>query len=83
MILHGVWYGLHSVEVNPDMPRKKSKAVPEDNGPVSLDTSGICGITMEQIRRILSGALEKYFDELEKSLDRISDITNMLLRATD
>ena len=60
----------------------KSKAAPEDNGPVSQETSGICGITMEEIRRIISGALGKYFDELEKNLDRISDITNMLLRAT-
>ena len=44
-----------------EMPRKKSKDVPEGNGPVTQDKSGL--LTMEEIRRIISEATEKYFDK--------------------
>ena len=52
------------VEVYPKMPRKKSKAAPEGNGPASSqDTSGLLGgITLEKIRRIMSEAVDKSFD---------------------
>ena len=45
------------------MPRMKSKAIPEGNGPVPQDKSGLGGLTMEEIRRI-------FVRELNKSLDR-------------
>ena len=45
------------------MPRKKSKAVSEDNGPVRQDKSGLGGLTMEEIRRIFFEELDKCFDE--------------------
>ena len=45
------------------MPRKKSKAVAEGNGPVPHNTFGLAGITMVEIRRIMSEALEKFFDK--------------------
>ena len=45
------------------MPRKKSKAVHEGNDPLLQDTCGSLGwITLEEIRRIMSEALEKSFD---------------------
>ena len=51
------------VEVYPKMPRKKSKAVPEGSDPVLQDTSELLsGITPEEIRQIMSGALDKHFD---------------------
>ena len=50
-------------EVYPKMPRKKSKAVPESTDPVPQDTSGLLGgITPEEIRRTVSEALDKSFD---------------------
>ena len=46
------------------MPRKKSKAVPEGNGPVPQDAYVILGgITPEGLRRTVSEALDKAFDE--------------------
>ena len=49
-------------KVYPKMPRKKSKAVPEVNRPVPQDTSGLLDeITLEEIRRIMSEALDKSF----------------------
>ena len=51
------------IEFYPKMPRKKSKAVPEGNSPVLHDTSGLLGgVTLEEIRRIMSKALDKSFD---------------------
>ena len=51
------------VEVYPKMPRKKSKAVLERNGPVPQDTSGLKGgIIPEETRRIMSEALDKSYD---------------------
>ena len=51
------------VEVYPKMTRKKMKTVPESNGSVPQDTSGsLGGITLEKIRRIISEALDKSFD---------------------
>ena len=50
-------------EAYPKMPRKKRKAVLEDNDAVPRDTFGLLGeITMEEIRRIMSEALDKSFD---------------------
>ena len=64
-------------EVYPKMPRKKSKAVPVGNGPVPQDIYiyGLLGrITMGDLHRIMSEALDKAldksFDELKKNLDR-------------
>ena len=45
------------------MPRKKSKAALEGNGPVPQDTSGLSGgVTLEKLRRIMSEAKDKAFD---------------------
>ena len=38
---------------------------------------------MEEIGRIMYDAFDKYFDDLEKTLYRMSEITDSLLRATD
>ena len=38
------------------MPRKKSKAVPKGNGPVPQ-------VIIEEIRRIMSEAIDKYLDK--------------------
>ena len=52
------------VEVYPEMPRKKRKAVLKGSVPVPQDTSGLLGgITIEEIRRIMSEALDKSFDK--------------------
>ena len=52
------------------------------NGPVSQDRSRwLSGITMAEICRIVSAVLDKPFDELEKNLDRMSEITDRMLRA--
>ena len=47
------------------MPRKKSKAVPEGNGPVPQYTSWLLGVIalLKESRRIMSEALDKYFDK--------------------
>ena len=65
------------------MSRKKSKVVPVGNDPVPQDTSGIGRITIEEIRPIISEALDKSFDELEKTLDRMSESTDRMWRAID
>ena len=45
------------IEVYPEMPRKKSKAIPEGNDLVLQDTSGLLsGLTLEEIRRMMSEA---------------------------
>ena len=45
------------------MPRKKDKAVPEGNGPVRQDTSGLLGgITLGEIRRIIPEVLDGSFN---------------------
>ena len=50
-------------EVYPKVPRKKSKVVPEGNGPVFQDASGLLGgITLEEILQIWSEVLDKSFD---------------------
>ena len=58
------------------------------NGPVLQNTSGLIdGITMGELRRIMSEALDKAldksFDELKKKLKRMSETTDRMLRATD
>ena len=63
------------------MPRRKIKTVPVGNGSVLQDKSGIGGITMEEVRRIMSEVLDKSFDELDKHLDRMLELTDKLLRA--
>ena len=46
------------------MPRKKSVAFPESNEPVSQDTYRLIGgITMEDLRRIMSETLDEAFDK--------------------
>ena len=47
------------------MPRKKSKTVSEGNGPVPQDAyvALLDGTTLEEIRRTMSEALDKAFDE--------------------
>ena len=51
------------------MPRKKSKAVPEGNGPVPQDISGLLGgITLGELRRIKSGVKDKGLDD---TMDKI------------
>ena len=64
------------------MTRIKSKAVPESNRHVPQDTYVLCGITMEQLRRIMSEVIDKSFDKLDKQLNRMSKLTSML-RAID
>ena len=51
-------------EAYPEMPRKKSKGVPEGSGPVPQDTSGLGGITMVEARRIFSEVLNKHLPEI-------------------
>ena len=52
------------VEFDHNMPRKKSKAVSKGNAPVPYDTYVMSGgITLEEIRRIMSEALDEAFDE--------------------
>ena len=70
-------------EVYAKMTRRKSKAVPHGNGPVPQDTSGLLGgITVGELRRIISEALDKSFDELKKNLDRMSETIDRMLRGT-
>ena len=45
------------------MSRKKSKAFPEGNSSAPQDTSGLGGITVEELRRIMSEAIDKSFDK--------------------
>ena len=46
------------------MPRKKSKASPEGNGPVPQDAYVMLGgITLVELRRVTSEALDKAFDK--------------------
>ena len=73
-------------EVYPNRPRKKSRAVPKGTAPVPQDTSELfCGITMEELGRIMSvalnKALDKSFDEMKENLDMISETTDRVLRA--
>ena len=65
------------------MPSKKTKASPEGNVPVSQDKSGLGGVTMEELRRITSGAIDNCFDKLMNNLDRVSELNGRLLRTTD
>ena len=65
------------------MSRKKSKVVPEGNDLVPQDTSGLGEITMEELRRIIFEATDKSFEKLVKQLDRMPELTGMLLRATN
>ena len=66
MYLHTSGLVALDVKVHPEMPRKKSKAVPEGNGPVPLDKSGLGGLTIEEIRRICSKELD--ISIMDKSL---------------
>ena len=63
-----------NVKVYPEMPRKKSKAVPEGNGPIPQDKSGLGGLTMEEMRRLFSKELDKCLDEETSHFDlRLED----------
>ena len=48
------------------MPRKKSNAVSEGNGPIPQDSYKM--ITREELRRILSESMGKAFGEFKKDL---------------
>ena len=50
------------VEVNPDMPRMKSKAGPECYGPVSPDDYEVSRLTREELFRIVEQEMDKTFD---------------------
>ena len=50
------------VEINPKMPRTKSKAVPESSGHFSHDDYGPGGLTMEELYRMFAEELDKCFD---------------------
>ena len=59
------------VEVYPEMPRKKSKAVLEVNGPLSQDAYVMLGGNiLEDLRRIMSEALDRAFDEPTENMRR-------------
>ena len=67
-----------SAEVNPKMPRTKSKAAPVGSGPVPQDTSELLdGNAMRGLSRIMSEALDKALE----NLDRMSETTDRMLRA--
>ena len=66
-------------EVNPKMPWTKSKAAPVGSGPVPQDTSGLLDRNaMRGLRRTMSEALDKALE----NLDRMSETTDRMLRAT-
>ena len=50
------------------MLRKKSKAVPEGNGPIPM----LGGITLEELRRVMSRTIGEDFEEIEEDLRRIN-----------
>ena len=55
------------------MSRKKSKTVLGGNGPVTQDTNVMLdGITLEELRPIMSEALDKAFDEPTENMRRAS-----------
>ena len=52
------------VEVYPKMPRKESKAVSEDNGPIPQDAYVMLGgTTREELRRVMSETIGKALEE--------------------
>ena len=58
----------------PEIPRKKSKPVPEANDPVPQDKPGLGSLTTEETRRIMSEELNKRFDEWTRHFDlRLED----------
>ena len=57
------------VEVYPKMPRKKSKAIPEGNGPIPKDAYVIIGgITREKLRRVMPETMGKTLEEFKKDM---------------
>ena len=56
-------------EVYPEIPRKKSKDVPQGNGPVPYCDELGCG---EPMMADLYRMLKKSFDRMDKNLDRPS-----------
>ena len=50
------------------MLRKKSKATPEGNDPISM----LGGITLEELRRVMSETMGKAFGEIKEDLRRIN-----------
>ena len=57
------------VKVDPEMPRIKRKAVPQGNGPVPQDKSGLGGLTMEEMRLIFAKEIGKSFDRRTSHFD--------------
>ena len=59
------------IKVYPEMPRKKNKVVPESIRPVFQGTYLLGEITMmEEIRRVMSGEMCKFFDRMTRHFDR-------------
>ena len=71
------------VEVNPEIPRKRSKAVPEGNGPFSHPDGFVSGeLTMAELYRMLeekNNIMDKIFDRMTNHFDRR---LNKLIRKT-
>ena len=65
-----------NVEVYSKMLRKKSKAVPEGNGPVPQDACAMLGgIIVVELRRVMSEALDKAFDKhFEQKPENLEEI---------
>ena len=55
------------------MLRKKSKAVPEGNGPIPQDSYVMLGgITLEELRRVMSKTMGKALEELKEDMRRVN-----------
>ena len=69
------------------MLRTKSKAVPEGNGPVPQDISGLLGgTTLEELRRIMPEVLDKFVEkhyELKPENSKERRATNQYLAGAD
>ena len=61
------------MKIYPKMLRKKSKAVPEGNDPNPQDAHMMLGgITLEELRRVMSETMGKALEEFEKDMRRIN-----------
>ena len=69
MFYHSCEIVVLDAEVNPEMPRMNSKAVPEGNGPVFQYKSGLGGLTIEETRRIFVEEHDKSFDRWTRHFD--------------
>ena len=61
------------VEVCPKMLWKKSKAVPENNDSIPQDAYVMLGgITLEELRRVMSGKMGRALEESEDDMRRVN-----------